>query len=151
MTDRRGRRGDPVGPAGRLRFIFGRPQHRYRSVIRNREGGRTIGLLVTILLAAAVVLFVIGRIDTARRSGTAAATIVAARFQPGSGGGFRETPQGNQIDYQFTVDGSTYLGSDFREWTDVAAHQPKVCFEPADPRIHLLVDGRVRCGVDPGP
>jgi hypothetical protein len=93
---------------------------------------------------------VIGRIDTMRRSGTAAVMIVSTRFQPGSTGLF-ETPQGNQIHYQYSVEGTIYLGADFRNWTDVAAHDPKVCFEPADPVNHLLVDGRIRCGIDAGP
>ena len=98
----------------------------------------------------AAVLFVIGRIDTVRRSGTAAAEIVSTRFQPGSGG-LRETPEGTQIEYRYTVNGTAYLASDFRPWVDVGLHHPQVCYEPADPRNHLLVDGRIRCGIDAGP
>jgi hypothetical protein len=135
----------------RLRSVLDRGHPRYRSVLRNREGGRTIVFLVGALLVVASVLFAIGRIDTGRRSGTATAVIVSTRLQPGSGGGPRETPQGNQIKYQYTVDGTTYLGADFRLWTDVSAHDPKVCFEPRDPTNHLLVDGRIRCGIDAGP
>jgi hypothetical protein len=107
--------------------------------------------LAGVLLLVASVMFVLGRIDTARRSGTAPVSIVSTRFQVGSDGGLRETPQGNQIEYQYTVDGATYLGADFRQWTDVSAHEPKVCFEPAHPANHLLVDGRTRCGIDAGP
>ena len=135
----------------RLREIRDRGHHHYRSVLRNREGGRTILALIAVLLVTAAVLFAIGRIDTARRSGTATAVIVSTRFQPGTPGGLRETPEGSQIQYQYTVNGRTYLAADFREWTNVAAHEPKVCFEPADPTNHLLVDGRIRCGIDAGP
>ena len=119
-------------------------------MLRNREGGRTILFLVGVLLVVSTILFVVGRIDTMRRSGTAEAAIVSTRFQPGSAG-MRETPQGNQIQYTWTVNGTTYVGADFRAWTDVAVHRPKVCFEPANPANHLLVDGRIRCGIDPGP
>ena len=119
-------------------------------MLRNREGGRTILFLVGTLLVVAAVLFVVGRIDSTRRSGTAAAAIVSTRFQPGSSG-LHETPQGNQIRYTYTVDGATYVGVDFRLWTNVADHQPKVCFEAANPTNHLLVDGRTRCGIDAGP
>jgi hypothetical protein len=134
----------------RLRAALDLRHPRYRSVFRNREGGRTILALLGMLIVVAAVLFVIGRIDTMRRSGTAVVTIVSTRFQPGSAG-LRETPQGSQIQYQYTVDGATYTGADFRSWTDVSAHEPKVCYEPADPSNHLLVDGRIRCGVDAGP
>lgn len=133
----------------RLRSFFVHPRKRYRSVLRNREGGRTILFLIGALLAAAAVLFVIGRIDTVRRSGTAIANIVGARFQAPDP--FAQTPQGSHLQYEYVVDGHVYLGADFRQWTDVAAHEPKVCYEPADPTNHLLVDGRIRCGVDPGP
>ncbi|HLO36632.1 MAG TPA: hypothetical protein VK194_11135 [Candidatus Deferrimicrobium sp.] len=134
----------------RLRSALDLRHPRYRSVLRNREGGRTILALLGVLLAVAAVLFVIGRIDTMRRSGTAAVIIVSTRFQPGSAG-MRETPQGSQIEYQYTVNGTTYVGADFRSWTNVPAHEPKVCYEPADPTNHLLVDGRIRCGIDGGP
>ena len=140
---------DPL--IGWLRSVLDRGHPRYRSVIRNREGARTILYLVGALVAVITVMFVIGRMDTARRSGTATAVIVSTRFQLGSGGGLRETPQGNQIEYQYAVDGEVYVGADFRQWTDVSAHEPKVCFDPADPTNHLLVDGRIRCGIDSGP
>jgi hypothetical protein len=133
-----------------FRSVLDRGHPRYRSVFRYREGGRTIAFLVVALVVVAAVLFVIGRIDTARRSGTAPAVILSTRFQPGQGA-LRETPQGNQIEYEYTVGGTTYRGGDFRLWTDVAIHEPKVCFEPADPANHLLVDGRIRCGIDAGP
>jgi hypothetical protein len=119
-------------------------------VLRNREGGRTIVYLIGLLLVVAAILFAVGRIDTARRSGTIAAVIISSRLQPGSAG-MRETPQGSQIEYQYTVNGTTYAGADFRPWVNIAAHDPKVCFEPADPANHLLVDGRIRCGIDAGP
>jgi hypothetical protein len=96
------------------------------------------------------VLFMVGRVDTMRRSGTATATIVHTRFQPVDRG-YAQTPQGNQIEYTYFVDGVTYAGADFRPWTNVAAHHPKVCFEPRDPRNHLLVNGSIRCGIDAGP
>jgi hypothetical protein len=134
----------------RLRSVVDRGHPRYRSVLRNREGGRTIVFLIGLLLAVAAVLFVVGRIDTARRSGTIAAVILSSRLQPGSAG-MRETPQGSQIEYQYTVNGTTYAGADFRPWVNIAAHDPKVCFEPADPANHLLVEGRIRCGIDAGP
>ena len=120
-------------------------------MFRHREGGRTILFLIGVLFVVASILFVTGRIDTERRSGTAAAVIVSTRLQLGSSGGLRETPQGNQIEYQYAVEGTTYVGAAFRLWTNVAAHEPKVCFDPRDPANHLLVDGRVRCGIDPRP
>ncbi len=122
---------------------------RYHSVLRLREGGRTILVLFATLATVAAILFVIGRIDRARRSGTAVATIVSALFQPG--GGLEMAPQGTQIRYVYVVNGTTYSGVDFRTWSDVSLHNPKVCFEPADPTNHLLVDGRIRCGIDAGP
>ena len=135
----------------RLRSIFDRGHPRYRSVFRNREGGRTILFLIGVLLVVGAILFVIGRIDTESRSGTAAATIVSTRLQPGSAGGVRETPRGSQIEYRYVVEGTTYVGAAFRLWTNVAAHEPKICFDPRDPANHLLVDGRIRCGIDAGP
>jgi hypothetical protein len=123
---------------------------RYRSLIRRDRGPRAIAFLIGILVVTAAILFVVGRIDTMRRSGTAAVTVVRTRFQPRDPG-LAQTPQGNLIEYLYVVDGVVYSGADFRLWTDVDAHQPKVCHEPADPTNHLLVDGRVRCGIDPGP
>ncbi|HEY7970237.1 MAG TPA: hypothetical protein VID95_09605 [Candidatus Limnocylindrales bacterium] len=73
-----------------------------------------------------------------------------SRFQPADPG-YAQTPQGNQIEYTYAVEGVTYPGADFRTWTDVTAHHPKICYEPRDPSNHLLVDGSVRCGIDPGP
>jgi len=152
MGDRRAGRGRALDTlVERMRSVLDRGHPRYRSVLRNREGGRTILFLIGTLLVVGTVMFVIGRNDTTHRSGTATAVIVSTRFQVRSGGGFRETPQGNQIEYQYTVGGTTYLGADFRQWTDVSAHEPKVCFAPSDPANHLLVDGRIRCGIDPGP
>ena len=134
----------------RFRSIVDWGHPHYRSVFRYREGGRTILFLIGVLFIVAGVLFAVGRIDTARRSGTVSAVIISSRLQPGSAG-LRETPTGSQIEYQYTVNGATYSGADFRLWVNIAAHQPKVCFEPADPANHLLVDGRIRCGIDAGP
>jgi len=111
---------------------------------------RWLALLLLLLGGTMAILFVIGRIDTARRSGTAAAAILHTRFQPADHG-YAQTPQGNQIEYAYVVEGVTYPGADFRTWTDVSAHHPKVCYEPRDPSNHLLVDGGIRCGIDPGP
>jgi hypothetical protein len=123
-------------------------RRRYTSVFRYREGGRTIVVLIGLLGAVLVVLFVLARVDTMRRSGTAAIYIVSSSFQ--AGGGIEQTLQGTWLRYTYTVDGTTYPGYDFRTWSKVSAHDPKVCFEPADPRNHRLVEGRVMCGVDAG-
>ena len=123
---------------------------RYESVVRRDLGVRMLGLLLLLLVVTMAILFIIGRLDTARRSGTAFATVVHTRFQPADPG-FAQTPQGNQVEYVYVVDGVSYTGADFRKWTDVPAHHPKVCFDPHDPANHLLVDGSIRCGVDAGP
>lgn len=110
---------------------------------------RPIAILLLVGFATGATLFVIGRLDTWRRSGTAAPTIVRSRFL--SGDAYAQQPTGWQIEYVYSVDGVAYPASDFRAWVDVAAHRPKVCFEPGHPENHLLVDGRIRCGIDPGP
>jgi hypothetical protein len=124
-----------------------RGHHHYQSLIRRGEGLRSIGILLAVLLAIAALLFVAGRVDTARRSGTAAIQVVSIRLL--AGGTF--VPTGSQIQYTYVVGGRTYAGADFRSWVDVLAHDPKVCFDPSDPRNHLLVNGPIRCGIDPGP
>ena len=43
--------------------------------------------------------------------------------------------------------GVSYPGVAFVPWLDVAAHRPKVCFTPDDPRDHRVVSGEVTCGV----
>jgi hypothetical protein len=110
---------------------------------------RPIATLLVVGLMTAAVLFVVGRLDTMRRSGTATPTIVRTRFLAADP--YAQQPAGSQIEYVYAVAGATFTASDFRTWIDVAAHRPKVCFEPGHPENHLLVDGRIRCGVDPGP
>jgi hypothetical protein len=100
-------------------------------------------------VCVAAILFVIGRFETVRRSGTAAAIIVSTRFQAPDP--IAQAPPGTNIQYAYSVDGVMYSGADFRPWVNVAAHDPKVCFEPGNPSNHLLVHGSVRCGVDDGP
>jgi hypothetical protein len=126
-----------------------RGRHHYVSVIRRGEGLRSLAILLAVLGATAAVLFIVGRVDTARRSGTAAIQIVSIRFQYGDH--YAQSPAGSNIQYQYVVNGVTYPGADFRTWTDVLAHDPKVCFDPSDPRNHLLVNGPIRCGIDAGP
>ena len=110
---------------------------------------RPIAVLVLVGFVTAAALFVIGRLDTVRRSGTATATIVRTRFLAADP--YAQQPAGSQIQYVYSVAGATFSASDFRTWIDVAGHRPKVCYEPAHPENHLLVDGRIRCGIDAGP
>jgi hypothetical protein len=119
---------------------------RYRSVMRIREGERTIALLAILLVVVLAGLYWIGQTDARRRSGTAAIHVVSTEFQPG--GGLELAPQGTWVRYTYVVDGGIYPGFEFRPWNKVSAHSPKVCFEPADPRNHMLVEGRVQCGTD---
>jgi hypothetical protein len=82
-------------------------------------------VLIGVLAAFLAGLWVLDVVTTSRRSATADIRIVSSDFQPG--GGFEQTPQGTNIRYEYVVDGSTYVGSDFRPWSDVPAHHPKVC------------------------
>jgi hypothetical protein len=52
---------------------FRRPH--YESVVRRDLGMRWLAILLVLLAGTMAILFVIGRIDTARRSGTAAIAI----------------------------------------------------------------------------
>jgi hypothetical protein len=128
-----------------------RPRHHYESVIHDNLGGaRLLATLITLLIAIIAVYAIAGRLDTMARAGTADVRIVHTRFQPRDPG-LAQTPQGTQIEYTYSVDGVTYASAAFRLWTDVGAHHPKVCFEPAHPANHLLVGAATRCGIDAGP
>ena len=120
------------------------PRHpRYRSVLRHREGARTILALTGVIVVAFVVMVAFERGRTQRRSGTAPIQIVNTTVQVGSF--FEQSPNGTWITYSYVVDGLAYPGYDFRRWINVQAHRPKVCFDPSEPNDHLLVDGRIRC------
>ena len=128
-------------PGFSQRLPFGR--HRYQR-IRNPNAGGAVLVLLGVLAVLFAGLWVLDRVTTSRRSATADVQIVSTEFEPG--GGIEQTPQGSNIRYQYVVDGKAYVGAAFRPWDDVLAHHPKVCFNPADPADHLLVDERVRCG-----
>ena len=127
------------------------PQHRHgcRSVLRHNDGPRAILALLVLILASIVLLLVVQRIETTRRTGTTAALVTLTTFQGPSS--FEQSPSGTWIRYQYVVDGVPYRGLAFRRWANVASHQPKVCFDPTNPKDHVLVDDRVRCGTDSGP
>jgi hypothetical protein len=79
----------------------------------------------------AVILYVVGRIGTLRRSGTVTIEIASTEFQ--AGGGIEQTPTGTWIRYTCAVGGTIHASDDFRRWGDVSAHDPKVCYDPANP------------------
>jgi hypothetical protein len=118
-------------------------------VLRHDQGARTILILLGMIVVIAAVLFIVQSYETKLRTGSAAIQIVSSELQLPSR--FEQSPQGRWLRYTYAVDGTTYTGYDFRQWTNVGAHDPKVCFDPADPGNHLLVDGRARCGIDNGP
>jgi hypothetical protein len=129
----------------RLRNAVGRPFYPDSPVYRNR--GRGLVVLVLVIAVVAIGLFVLGRIDTFVRSATAAVNISRTDFFGGSA--FDQSPAGNTIYYTYTVDGTTYSGVAFRRWISVNGHHPKVCFDPAQPSNHFLVEGTFRCGIGP--
>lgn len=110
----------------------------------SRRGGFGLVLLVGVVAVALVSLLVVGRLGALRLSGTAAVEITGASVTAGSP--YEQAPAGTHIRYSYVVDGRTYSGADFRRWIDVDAHRPKVCFDPADPASHALVEGDYRCG-----
>lgn len=101
-------------------------------------------VLVGVIAVAQLGLIVVDRLNTIRRSATADVRIESTAVTEGSS--FDQSPAGTYLNYTYLVDGTTYAGADFRRWFDIAAHQPKVCYEPANPANHLLVDGDYRCG-----
>jgi hypothetical protein len=129
----------------RLRDAVDRPRYRNSRVYRNR--GRGLVVLVVLIASVAIGLFVLGRMDTFARSATAAVNISRTDFFGGSG--FDQSPAGNTIYYTYTVNGTTYSGVAFRRWINVNAHHPKVCFDPAQPSNHILIEGTFRCGIGP--
>lgn len=129
-------------------MLLGR--HRgYHSVIRHSRGSQTIALLLAVVVIGLFGMIIVQRMETMRRTGSTAINIVSTRFQLPSM--FEQSPSGTWLRYMYSVDGTTYDGYDFRRWTKVAAHAPKVCFDPAHPNDHLLVSGTIRCGIDAGP
>ena len=104
-------------------------------------------VVIGVVAIALIALFVEGRIDVMRPSGTADVDVVSAEIKVGSS--FDQSPAGSTIRYTYVVNGTTYLGVDFRRWLDVGSHAPKVCFDPGNPASHLLVDGTCRCGEGP--
>ena len=92
-------------------------------------------------------MLVASRLAVTRLSGTAGVRIVSSELFGGSW--FDQSPAWSNIRYTYTVGGITYAGADFRQWFDVASYRPKVCFDPANPASHLLVDGGYACGIGP--
>lgn len=121
--------------------------HRHRNPRLYRNGGRGLVALIGLVAIVSVGLYVVGRVDTMRLSGSAAIRINSAVLFGGSA--YDQSPAGTTIRYTYSVDGTTYSGVDFRKWLSVAAHDPKVCFDPSNPASHLLVDGGYRCGIGP--
>lgn len=110
----------------------------------HRRGGWGLLGLVGVVGVALVSLLVFGRLGALRLSGTAAVEITGASVTAGSP--YEQAPAGTHLRYTYVVDGTTYPGSDFRRWINVDAHRPKVCYDPADPASHALVEGDYRCG-----
>lgn len=109
------------------------------------DARRTLLALLALLVIAVSVSAMLTVWSMARRSGEATVTITSAVFQPGGGTKDRQV-QGYHLAYVFAVDGTTVPGVAFRAWVDVASRQPKVCYDPSDPRDHLLVEGSFPCG-----
>jgi hypothetical protein len=111
-----------------------------------RQGGLgTIGVLVGILAVTYLAAGVAGHLATIRRSAEVPATVETRRFQVG-GGTKEQLPRGWYLGYSFDVEGRRYVGAAFRTWFDVESFRPKVCYDPANPNDHLLVQGWYRCG-----
>ncbi len=123
--------------------------HGYQSVLQHPNGARTIAFLLAVTIVGLAWLIIVQRMETMRRTGSTAIDVVATSFQLPSP--FEQSPSGTWLRYTYTVDGTTYSGYDFRRWSKVAAHDPKVCYDPADPNDHFLVSGSIRCGIDAGP
>ena len=122
-------------------------RHRHRSPRLYRNGSRGLVVLIGVVAVLSVGLYVVGRIDTLRLSGSAAIQVTSALLFGGSS--FDQSPAGTTIRYTYSVDGTIYSGMGFRRWFNVAAHDPKVCFDPSNPASHLLVEGSYRCGIGP--
>ena len=146
MKEKRGAESQVVH---RVRSALGLDGHRYRSVLEHRQGAATIELLLAAILVLAAGMVLIQRFETGRRTATAVATIESTLLQPRSN--YEQSPQGRWIRYYYVADGSAYEGYTFRRWLNVDAYQPKVCFDPTNPRDHILVRGSIRCGIDDGP
>ncbi len=119
-------------------------EHRRRNARLYRGGGWGLIMLGSVVAVAQIGLFVVGRLDTIRLSGTAEVRIVSTSVYGGSW--FDQSPGGTYLHYTYFVDGTTYPGADFRRWFNVAAHGPKVCYDPEDPASHVLVEGDFQCG-----
>ncbi len=86
------------------------------------------------------------QLGSLRRTAEAPVTITSAVFEPGGGTKDRRE-RGFRLQYVYDVGAVAYPAIAFRTWTDVEEHQPKVCYDPANPGDHLLVDGDVMCGI----
>jgi len=80
-----------------------------------------------------------------RRTAEASVVVTSAVLEPGGGTKDRRE-RGFHLEYVYQVGSVAYPGLVFRTWTNVEEHQPKICFDPSNPRDHLLVDGDVTCG-----
>ena len=72
---------------------------------------------MAIVAIALVALFVEGRMEVMRLSGTAAVLVVSSEVRVGSS--YDQSPAGSTIRYTYVVNGATYLGIDFRRWLNV--------------------------------
>jgi hypothetical protein len=110
-----------------------------------RNDGRLLIALLVLLAAAFAIGLTYERVETSTRTGSASVVIEAERYQPG-----RPMPDvvtnGTWLTYSYRVAGHRYSAVTFRKWFDVDSHHPKVCYDPANPSDHLLVDGSERCG-----
>ena len=110
-----------------------------------RSERRVFALLIAVLVIAVAASALLTFLGDRRRSAEATATIVSALYQPG-GGTKDHREEGFHLRYIYAVQGVDYPGIAFRTWSDVDAHHPKVCYDPANPPDHLLVDGDTDCG-----
>ena len=120
-----------------------------RSLHHRERNGRYLSVLLVIAVVAVALFAAVARWETLRRSSSAPIAIRSTLFQPG--GGLELVVEGTWIDYTYEVEGKTYIARDFRQWLDIAAHRPKVCYAPSDPGDHFLVSGWIVCGRDARP
>ena len=107
---------------------------------------RALPALLFVLIVGVGMAATLTQLGALRRTAEAPVTITSAVLEPGGGTKDRRE-RGYHLRYVYNVGASSYPGIVFRTWTSVEGHDPKVCFDPADPRNHWLVDGDVACGV----
>ncbi|HYN69068.1 MAG TPA: hypothetical protein VEX41_02530 [Candidatus Eisenbacteria bacterium] len=99
-------------------------------------------VLVGFLFATLVAVAISGQVGRSERTAEAQVQIDALNLHRGEHPGIGD---GYDIRYRFDVDGTTYTGTTRRGWTIAGVERAKVCYDPADPRNHVLVLGRTSC------